>query len=123
MKKRPDAKLLESFNKQLIFAMTKKGVTRKDVSDNTKISYGTISNYVNGNFMPDKDRILLLEKFLKVKFIQNDENSTEPLFLDINESENNKVIEDNNTSITEAKLALSKSLGVKMEQIKIIIEA
>jgi len=109
--------LEKAFGKQLTAAMAKSRVSRRQVAEVLDCSHQAVRNYMIGAFFPKQEKLNALEDFLKVKFIMGNPNIFEPKYDNLEEPASSE-----NLTITQAKIALSKSLGVPPEKIKILIE-
>lgn len=117
MAKEARGKLEKSFGEQLKAAMDKRHVSRKEIAEVLECSNQAVRNYTLGVFFPKNEKLIALEKLLKVRFIRDNPNVFEPIY------ENDEKSEPyGDMTIAQAKTALSKSLGVPPEKIKILIE-
>lgn len=57
---------IESISKRLNYAMSIRHISQAELSDKTKISTGSLSQYMNGKINPKQDRIFILARALSV---------------------------------------------------------
>lgn len=57
---------IESISKRLNYAMSIRHISRAELSEKTKISTGSLSQYMNGKINPKQDRIFILARVLSV---------------------------------------------------------
>lgn len=59
-------KPIESVAKRLNYAMSVRHITQAELSEKTKISTGSLSQYMNGKITPKQDRIFILSRALSI---------------------------------------------------------
>lgn len=57
----------EQFKDKLLYALKKKGMTQSDLSNATGITASSISDWINGRYIPKQDKIYILANALDVK--------------------------------------------------------
>ena len=57
---------MNEFQKRLIKAMSDRGMTAADVSSKSKIDKGSLSNYINGKYIPKQGKAYVLAEALGV---------------------------------------------------------
>lgn len=57
---------IESISKRLNYAMSIRHISQAELSEKTKISTGSLSQYMNGKINPKQDRIFILARVLSV---------------------------------------------------------
>lgn len=57
---------IESISKRLNYAMSIRHISQAELSEKTKISTGSLSQYMNGKINPKQDRIYIIARALSV---------------------------------------------------------
>lgn len=57
---------IESISKRLNYAMSIRHISQAELSEKTKISTGSLSQYMNGKINPKQDRIYIMARALSV---------------------------------------------------------